>query len=145
MERELAARLRDGLESGAVDMADIMDAADALERLVRMPERPEETSAMRLARKLREASHHALMDAARDTVSEAADEIDRLLLCIDCYARSSAAAAAEITQGTLLLNSQRALNEELVSKISMLESEIQRLRRNLAVALAGELSGRASE
>lgn len=134
MERELAERLRGGLESGAVDIADILDAADALERLVSAPDRPDETNAMRLSRLLREASRHTLMDAARGTVSEAADEIDRLLVVIDCYARSSAAAAAELTELRLRLNAANNLISEQRDQLDMLVEDVQAVNRKLRVA-----------
>lgn len=48
--------------------------------------------------KLREHSHHALMDASRGLLVEAATEIERLREIINDYARCSAASAREIRQ-----------------------------------------------
>jgi hypothetical protein len=54
------------------------------------------TRSMNLPSRLREAATFALMDAARDTVVEAANEIERLLTVLDTYALYAAAAQREL-------------------------------------------------
>lgn len=49
----------------------------------------------RLPTRLREAATFALMDAARSTVLEAATEIERLLVVLDCYSAYAAASERE--------------------------------------------------